>query len=707
MASAPPSFYGRDPRIARVSGPETASAGQRVADGIGAAGQAALRVAGNRIETDSRERQTDLQIKLIEDQRDLSQRTAAAAADLATRQGALLTAIAEQRGRAGAGAEGHEQEVGRLIDGFRSDFMATIAGDQRLTDAFADNVAQIVASARVSETRFAIERRAARAVSDIDRLIDTSANTLFTAAVGGTASNAQLEAAEALIERTIAAQPLPEDAREEYRRRARRELRTRALQGAIENNPDAAIAALDGGALNGVLEDGQIAALRNNAIAERDRRAAQARAAHNAGLEEFRATARSTIEDVNEGVASDPGSISAQAAQARALGDEALARDLDVAAAQAATNARFPIGTPPAQLHAAQREIEATHNWQQDRRLVAAHTQLGRLIERTGDRAQNDQLGLHVAGGGGALPALNLNDGAAMARRFNIGDAAAARYGRPAQYLTEDEAQPLRAEFNAANQTRRAEMIAAMAAYGNARGRRLMAQLAPNQPQFATLIDLATMRDRNAGRQRISEALDGFAQPATSRVVANDRMEAALRREFGTAMSGMPGQTRAGILTVAQGIYRHRATRGNIDRFSEELWIQSVNAALGRAGDTGGAVNWRGNQRVVLPRGMSRENVERALTYMSPSELMAAAGRDAPLWSDGRPMSANEFRGLTPVLVSDAGDQALYAFRGGNGGLVRSQQHPGRDFIVDLRALATAVAMRARLNAGRQARGPR
>ncbi|HEV2746410.1 MAG TPA: hypothetical protein VGW34_03820 [Allosphingosinicella sp.] len=675
--AVPPTYSSGGPALpARLPGVDPASRGVGLARDAAALGEAAYGAARARRETGERVKEIDHQTALIEDRRALAAATSDRAAALAKMQADLQADLLEMRAASAAGAAGHEERAASLIDQRVDDYMASL-GDRRLIEAFKPDVAQLAGSLKVGETRFAIEKRADKQVTDIVTLQQQLANNLFTSP-----SSAGLAASIALHDRTVDALDLPEDAKAELRQAGKKAFTIRAWQGAMEADPAAAIAAIDAGDLNDVAEDGELVSLRRSAVALKEHRDALARAAAAAQLAEFREAARAEVEDVNEGVTVDAGRLDALRSQAEAAGETDLARDLEVAAMKNIATLKYA-GATPSEMEEAQNAIEQSGDWRSDRAKVAAHAQLGTLIQRTRERAKSDKLSLYSENGGRLTP-LVLTDPASIRARIGQARAAQDRYGGPLQLMTEAEAAPLGDAFTKGGPSDKAATIAMFAAFGNEAGKAAMRQVAPARPELATLVDLATLRNRAAGQALAREALNGWEQAkANPKLIDPQQMQAELDRRYGAALLMMDGVARQGVMDVAKGIYANRAAARGETHLNRDLWLGAVRSALGEAGDgTGGIGEASGGAPFVVPRGMTERDVALVLARSGPREIVTAGGSDAPLWS-GKTMNAAQFKTLIPVMVSDG----RYMFRSKGGGFARSQRFPDRNFVLDIRLL--------------------
>jgi hypothetical protein len=429
-----------------------------------------------------------------------------------------------------------------------------------------------------------------------------------------------------------------------------------------------------------------------DAEARRQEAEARSQAAH--ALTLFKEQWRTKIEDVHAGVDVDPGSLAQAADQAEKLGAGDLAHDLRNASAAALVTAKFgpaSQGDREAALHG----IEQSKDWQKDPAKVAAHSQIQTLMDRDRQAADNDKLSLWSRNGGHLTP-FNLGDPAAVKARIAEARGAQARYGGELQLLTEQEAKPLREAFDKGKPAEKAGIVETLSTYGGETAKAMLRQIAPLQPQYAALADLAGMRNRQAGRQLARDALNGWEEIKANKHLIAGADEKTIQETLDDPRNGYTAATvmldpvtRQGLMEVARGIYATRAARaGKAGSLDTELWKQSYEAALGAAGDgTGGLARAATGERYILPRGGTQRDFEAVMWQADPAKFRAASGDDVPVWS-GRPMSLGEIRKqVTPVAVADG----IYAFKSKGGGFVTSAKHPGANYLLDLRALARSI----------------
>jgi hypothetical protein len=493
-----------------------------------------------------------------------------------------------------------------------------------------------------------------------------------------------------LIATTVDAQGLDPNLAHKLTFELQREVANAHLRGASHLNPAGSLALIESGVFNRYLTPEDIAQRREEAGTLIHRQEIAARAAERAAAALREQQTKVNIADAHDGVVVDPNLLLAQAAAAAADGHLELAREAEVARVKAIVATEHG-GDDMEGLQNNRRAIEQKEGWRSDRSLVAAHEVLGTLIDKMGQRAETDQLGLFIEHGGTQpLPRFDLHDRAAMNAYFAAGDAAAQKYHRPVQYMMADIAAPLRADFQSGGAGDKAEVLATMSQYGAGRAKALVRQIVKPEDRgaYAQLVNLSTMRNVTVGHGLTREALSGWEQMAANpKIVADNESQpfhATISQTFGPALEMLDGTSRAAILRVAKGIYADRAIKSGKTAFDRETWLASYRAALGDAGDgTGGIGTTSGGKKFVLPSGATQDDWERVIARADGPAIEAAAfgGRDAPVW-DSRQMSYREFKALTPVWLSDG----LYMFRS-DSGFARSKAHPDRNFILDVRAL--------------------
>ncbi|MGF7151326.1 hypothetical protein FHS96_004989 [Sphingomonas zeicaulis] len=663
--------------------------GQPVTPGIGeglqALGEGLSRSAEIRAAADERVAQLDHQAALIEKENQQRAERSDVAVRFATMQGTLQGSVAEMRASAPAGAVGHEAAVGKLLDEQTLAFLDGIT-DPEIRQQFQPDVAQLRARVTSGEQAFAIGQRAKAEATNFEALTGQLGANLFT-----DPSDASLQLALGVTEKQIAAMPLPDDAKNELRRDAREKLTLSAWQGVLQVNPTGALEAIQKGTFNSVFNGQQLAAMSAQAQAKIAQIEAQQRAAVSQATGEANEADRLVVEQVNDGVAADVGELRGRAAAARARGEEGLAYDLDRAADKSEVNALYGAATPN-EIAQQRNTITGTKGWEKDPRQVARVTALDTLLSQARQEVKTDALSRAARASGKVLVPLDLNDAMSVGARLATARDARARYGGRLQLLTPDEAATIKQQLDAGRPADRAALISVFADASRRHDEPDLAeaalrQIAPGRADYVWMSTLAAMRDRSVGRAHVQQALDGY-----ERLKANPKLidEGAARREFqietGSALSRLAGPDQGSLWSVAKGIYASRATAAGAEVFDRDLWRQAVRDAAGAAGNTGGIVDWRRGEKVLLPTGMTRGNLEVTIARADDKALAqyGSNGR-GPMFRD-RMVTAAELKRLVPVALDNEG---FYAFRDASGNFLSGA---GGLYVLDVKRLARGLA---------------
>lgn len=666
----------------RGFGAETVAGIDALGDAVGAAASTRFRAVEQEKDADLRIAQEQDRQAKIEQARKRSAEAAERAAALETSRGELAGRFVEMRAKAGPGALDHETQVDELVHDWTTTQMSGLT-DPELIDRFRPVVAATAAQLKLSEKTWAVGQRADKNVNDIETL-----EAALSASMATDPSDENLALAVAKWNVAIDAALLPGNAKEELRLKGFKSFKVSGWQAAAASNPDGAIEALDGGRLNDVASGEEIVRLRAYAVSIKERNEAKARAAAAAAVSEFSEAARVDLDDVNKGVRVDPARLEQIRANAVAAGEKDLAKDAEEAIVKVRTIDRFT-GASSAELVSAQRGIEQKPKWRESRENVIAHDVLDTLIENTKAKAKNDLLSLWSENGGKLAP-VNLADPASMNGRFAQGDAAHRRYGGTRQYLTDEEAAPLRERFENGSVAERSAIIQNFASYGADRGGVMMRQIAPGDARTAALLSLATARNRAPAMQLVRRALSGWEQMKANPKLAEgfnaNRMQQDVDRQYGPALSMIDGGLRQGAMEVAKGLYADAAIKQGVAGFSEELWRKSYRQAWAEVGDgTGGFGRAADGSAMLLPKGMSEADVEVPLARATGEDIMSSAvgGRTAPQWG-GKDMSPADFKKLIPVMRVNG----IYAFRTRGGEYVTSAKNPAEYFLLSISELA-------------------
>ncbi|MFY9350665.1 MAG: hypothetical protein WBL20_07730 [Sphingobium sp.] len=567
--------------------------------------------------------------------------------------------------------------VTKLHDDSDSAFLNRI-DDQELRGEFQMMLARDRAQSLGQADLFVRKKRAERQAVATDSIAERLQNRLLT--LPATAGQADLDTAIGELDGVLAGQI----GDEVQRAKIKRLYGGRLMDSFFDNrllvgDHKGAIDVISSGKYADLMDPSQTA----TAMAKIQQRA---RAAAESQASDFKATARTTLEDVNAGVAVDPKTLEAMAGQAEAAGESDLAHDLRNGVATVKVNSVYA-NASPGEIAAARREIEQSgKDWRSRPDLVAAWNRLGTLEGQNRERVKNDVLGLWSASGGAVAP-LDIANVGSIRARYKDARAAQQRYGGPLQVMSANEVEPLRQQFEQGGAADKAAIIANFTSVGADIGKAFLRQIAPAKPEYAWIADLSAMRNVGVGRGYAREALNGWEQlKADSTPVAGEngtKLRQAFDRELGPALLGADGPTRQAIMQVARGLYGARAAQAGVKDFDKELWGKAMRDALGAAPDgTGGIGRTRGDAPLILPRGMTQRDLDTVMARADGPRIVAAAGGTMPMWGGKRLLTGQ----LMDLQMEWAGD-GLYRFRSASGGYAWDSDGSG-PFTLDIRKLA-------------------
>lgn len=545
----------------------------------------------------------------------------------------------ESRNSAEAGAKGHAEAAGKWLEENSAALTQGIT-EQSLLDDAKRQIGEFGARFRSSELNFEAGTRVAKLTADTQTASDIAANRARRAL------DPKSFAEEIQFGRdNIEALDVPAAVRVKLIQEHEQKVAVSYLNGLNDSNPMAAIALIDGGAFDEMLDPAQVEQARNGATIEIRR--AEAAAAHQAEL--AKAQAREDVQAirarVSGGVAVDDGEIAKAQAQLEAMGDTGGATELGILRVQNGVRRETEPWTP-AQF---EREIatlqgKAKRSEAEDVRLKALRT-----LQPAAVSAFNNAPGDWAARNGLPPPALNLSDPGSIAARIRWSRAVQTQTGRPVDPLLPAEAAQLRlqAEQSPAGRAAVADQISALGGYAAFRAAR---QIAPNDPMLGRLAQLAEPDLRRAAMRGgdIRKARTDLIDGVNGRDAQDDFYES-----LGSAASLMdPGDVKAAF-EVARNLYASSADDVNYDGEAfKRAASQALGARTGPNGEQLGGLGTFGRKSVILPDGMSDRSFDKATARIGGIQFRD--GPLAPVWAGGEKMSgADVIKRFTPVRRPD------------------------------------------------------
>lgn len=589
--------YTRQQGPARVQG-----AVLRNADDYGAAIGRAMEGAGDQLH------QNKIRARGIERQAIRNQEWTDASAKIAEREAEITAGVAEARANAAPGAAGHVDAVreaaakgwDEILDGVTEDAVRQRIRQRR---------DQYLGALTERETLFQVGRQSEKVATDAQKAMGTMANIVAT----GTDLD-YADQSRQLDEFVTGLEGLPADAVEKLRREGHQGLTLGYLDRMNTEDPVTALALLDGGAFNDILDPPQLQRAREAARIEIRRGEAAAERQADAAKAALKERVQTYREMDSQGM--DIGDVSEDIAMLRELGDESAALDLEGRMANNEYARVYSDATP------LQRERRANELRGLAKPTPAQQRELKWLDDHQAaldGQFKKDPVGFAAenAAADNKPPALEFGNSGSWAARVKWSSAASEAYGREMPLLTTAEVGALRevaeSEGGEGQVLRELDLIPD----GFARARtaeqilpddKVFHRLAMLQPQYR-----ATVRAGAAALKANSAMLKaGDEKPEA------DEMRASWNRRLAFALREFDPGDIASVQTVAEqymaGILSKTGqTAVGITENSYRLALRYAMGGEIREGRRlGGISTWR-EMPVAVPEGMDAEQLGGAL----------------------------------------------------------------------------------------------
>ena len=257
------------------------------------------------------------------------------------------------------------------------------------------------------------------------------------------------------------------------------------------------------------------------------------------------------------------------------------------------------------------------------------------------------------------MPPINWSDPGSIAQRVQVASRVSARTGAPIRPLTADEATALAPKVATGSIAERRDLVARMAAFGAA-ALPAAQQIAPSDHAFQGLVGLATSNNRTASSTYIAQSLAGTeVLKRNPKAVDTNLAQVRYNNYVGGALRLMPNVSE-GVFTNSKNIVaawadQHGHTDWKHDTAIQDQMEGSIDAALGAYNQGGvkygGLGMWKGD-RIVLPDGMSQQQLEERISRANEASLMHGSN-GVPVWGDGHPLKVGEVKSLHMVAVGN------------------------------------------------------
>ena len=583
----------------------------------------------------------------------------------------------DMRSNAAPGAAGHADAMAQAWDA-EKDALTQGITETRLLQNARGQLDQFGSRLRTSEYEYEQGARVGKLVTDFRQASEISVNRARLAHDPKSFAE-ELAFGRDAIEQM---QGVPADVKDKLAREHDQQVAVGYLNGLNDSNPAAALALLDAGAFTDMLDPAQVEQARNGAQVELRR--AQASANAQAGLQ--RQALRDEVETVNAQIAAGVEIPDAQLADLQgrlsAIGDEGGATKMGIARAEAGVRRVADLWKPE--------EFDERINALAAKKSRTAQDDIElatlRKMKPGAVSTFNNNPGEWAAKNGFAPPAIDLDNGGSFGARAAWARTVTAQTGRQTPLFTDAEVRQLRDEASASQQAM-VDVAGRIAAFGGRDAQRAAKQVLPTDPMLARMVALdgdsraAVLRGSKV-RQANKAVVDGSA---------SQDVAAHFYEILGAAAQNFDGQEVGAVLDVAKNLYADAQARKGAFDWETNGKVEDlnpyINIALG--GRKGADGFWRGglgqwkDSPMLLPDGWTQGAFDRVLSRVQ----FRADSRTAPVWSDGRQMSAAELRGYVPVRRADG----RYEFHGPNNTVAR--QRNGAVYALDIEAVGRGIGV--------------
>ena len=249
-------------------------------------------------------------------------------------------------------------------------------------------------------------------------------------------------------------------------------------------------------------------------------------------------------------------------------------------------------------------------------------------------------------------------------QRLDVAEGVAAHYGVRPRYLTRDERQALKREWDAMDARRRAGFLQALRQGARDRADDVLAELGVDSPEIQHLGALSHVAPENAAM-----AMEGMDLKRGGVVDVPARASRTAFMQL--AHEVLPRNVRLeGLKKTVDGIYARMAAERGETEFDDDLYREAFDRAIGAGRNGGGIAIWKGN-KIALPPNLTADEFVARMNSLRDDDLdkiSATGGVPVFVTRDGpRPVSAAQLRdfylaplgiGMYAVSVTDPVDGA-------------------------------------------------
>jgi len=608
----------------------------------------------------------------IERQQQADQETADFNARFAAARERMDRVSIDARNNAAPGAAGHADAVAKAWDDERAQLLTGMT-ETRLIQHAEQQLGEFGSRLRSSEYQFEQGARIGKTVADFQQTSDLSANRARLAHDPASFAE-ELKFGRAGIE---AMAGVPADVKDKLVREHEQRVSIGYLNGLNDSNPAIALAMLNAGTFNDILDPAQIEQARNGAQVEVRR--ADAQVAHQQQLQKqaLQDEVETVKAQMSGGVIIPDARLAELQGRLSAMGDEGGATKIGIARVEAGVRKVADVWRPE--------QFDDRINVLAGKQKRSAHEdiELKTLRGMRGPATEtfNRNPGEWAAKNNMPPPALDLGDPQSIAARKSWARTVSGVARRPVPLLTANEAADLRARAGESPKARLAvvDQIAAMGDYRSITS--VARQIAPNDAMLARLATLP--RDIRTASVAGAEVRQGNRTLIDG--VAGTEAREAFDTRLGAAAQLMNPADLNAAFDTARNLYAF-STRDGAQAYEEGKFApfihQALGGTLGPRGERLGGVGRVNGAPMLLTPNMTQDRFDRAW-----SRFTFRQSDRTPVWQDGRAMTPVEVKRYQPTLRPDG----RYEFHGPNNQILKVKS--GGIWTVDFERFAQDVGL--------------
>jgi len=211
------------------------------------------------------------------------------------------------------------------------------------------------------------------------------------------------------------------------------------------------------------------------------------------------------------------------------------------------------------------------------------------------------------------------NTASSIKKRISDATVVASRYNIQPKYFTEEEKNTYSQYLLNADRAQQMFLLGSLVDGGGIAAPDMLAEISKTSPEFAAAGALVSAGSMDAANSLLSglEYLKSGNKPIEFTPTNTNLI---FQQETSLALRYLPNSTQI-VRKAAEAIYADKARFK--ESFDEDIWRESINAAIGGVDDAGGIQEVRG-VKTLVPSGLTSDTVEAALKNMTVQSMYAA-----------------------------------------------------------------------------------